>query len=417
MNPMLGYDPAVPQRDLLLDTDFVRGRLRRVLGPKGPLRIDECRQVRVKYRVGARLRVLNAIRVGAERFDVAASTFPTVQRSEQAYVRAQVDAVACGLVRAVAHDRELSTVFWTFPNDRKLAHLPALAGPAPQLSKLLPGWSRSILAAYAPEKAATVRCLDIAGRTLAYAKSYVDGDGDQAGRVHEALTRALGPDDLYLRVPRPIAYSPAHRTLVVEQVGGVPLQAPEVPDRRAAYRALGRALARLHELDAPKAPFRRPAPDRVMAAAELIASVRADVAASARALAREISERLDDHDSVCLHGDVNFRNALLENGRVVLIDLDQASAGPAAAELGSVLASLRYAAAIGLIRSAAVPDLGSALLSGYSELRTPPAAPALRAHTAAALLAERCLRVVTRVRPEGLRRLPAMLADAREALA
>jgi Ser/Thr protein kinase RdoA (MazF antagonist) len=154
-----------------------------------------------------------------------------------------------------------------------------------------------------------------------------------------------------------------------------------------------------------------------MAAAELIASVRADVAASARALAREISERLDDHDSVCLHGDVNFRNALLENGRVVLIDLDQASAGPAAAELGSVLASLRYAAAIGLIRSAAVPDLGSALLSGYSELRTLPAAPALRAHTAAALLAERCLRVVTRVRPEGLRRLPAMLADAREALA
>ena len=94
-----------------------------------------------------------------------------------------------------------------------------------------------------------------------------------------------------------------------------------------------------------------------------------------------------------------------------------ASVGPAAAELGSVLASLRYAAEIGLIRPAAVQGLGSALLSGYAELRRPPTAPPLRAHTAAALLAERCLRVVTRVRTEGLRRLPAMLAAASEALA
>jgi hypothetical protein len=414
----LDSDPAVPQRDFLLDPTFVAERLGLLLGLGGPLRIDDCRQVRVKYRVGSRLRVVHRIRVGSASFDVAASTFPNLERSVRAYAQARARAVECGLVRPVAHDRELTTVFWTFPNDRKIAHLPALARPAPELAELLPGWFRSALASYAPEKAATVRCLDVTGRTVAYAKAYAGEDGKRADRVHDALTRALPPDDPHLRLPRSLGYSPAHGTLLVEAVEGPSVQAPTVPDVRAGYRRLGRALARFHDLAPPDgARFRRADPDRLEAAADLIGSVRGDVAAPARSLAREVSPRLDpDGGAVCLHGDVNFRNALRENGRVALIDLDQVAAGPAAAELGSVLASLRYAGVIGLIRPAIVPELCGAFLSGYAELRATPSAEALRAHTAAALLAERSLRVVTRVRPHGLRRLPALLAGAREVL-
>jgi aminoglycoside phosphotransferase len=416
--PALDPDPAVPQRDLLLDPDLVAERLDRVLGRESSLRIDDCRQVRVKYRVGVRLRVVHRIRVGAASFDVAASTFPTLERSERAYAHARAQTVAWAPARPVAHDRELATVFWTWPNDRKIATLPALAQPAPELAALLPAWSRSALAAYAPEKAATVRCLDESGRTVAYAKAYAGDAGERAARVHDALTGALGRDDPHLRLPRALGYSAAHRALLLEAVDGVPLRAPEVPSLRLPYRRLGRALARLHDLDPPdEARFRRSEPGRLEAAAKLIGSVRADVAAEVRSLAREISRRLDaGGQAVCLHGDVNFRNALLEDGRVALIDLDQVAAGPAAAELGSVLASLRYAGSVGLLRPAAVPGLARSLLAGYSELRSVPDDGALRAHTAAALVAERCLRVVTRVRPEGLRRLPALLADAREAL-
>jgi aminoglycoside phosphotransferase len=418
LTPLLDRDPAVPQRDLLLDPAFVAARLRRLLGTEGSLRIDDCRQIRLKYRVGARLRVVHRIRLGSKSFLVAGSTFPTLERSEQAYTHAQARAVSCGPVLPVAHDRELTTVFWTFPNDRKIGHLPALAGRAPELARLLPAWCRSVLAAYAPEKAATVRCLDGAGQTVAYAKTYAGEDGERCEGVHKALTRALAPDDPHLRVPHSLAYSQQHRTLLVESVDGLSLTAPDVLDPCAAYRALGRALGRLHALAPPNgARFRRTDPDRIEASAELIGSVRADVAEPARQLAREISGRLDgNEDAAWLHGDVNFRNAILENGRIVLIDLDQAAAGPAAAELGSVLASLRYAGTIGLIRPAVVPALKSAFLSGYSELRAAPDDAAVRAYTAAALLAERCLRVVTRVRAEGLRRLPALLADAREAL-
>jgi Phosphotransferase enzyme family len=406
--PPLDPDPAVPQRDLLLDRDLLARRLVRLLGVES---IRECRQLRVKYRVGARLRVVYRIRVGAATFDVAASTFPTLERTERAYDEARARAVPCGRVQPVALDPELEAVFWTFPNDRKIAHLPAVARPAPELGELLPAWSRSTLASYAPEKAATVRCLDEGERTVAYAKVYAGEEGERARRVHETLTRALPADDAQLRLPRALAYSARHRTLIVEPVEGVRLEA-------VGYRRLGRALARLHTLSPPDgARFRRADPDRIEAAAELIASVRSDVAAEVRSLAREISGRLDpDGDAACLHGDVNFRNALLQNGRVALIDLDQVAAGPPAAELGSVLASLRYAGVVGLLRPAVVPGLSRALLSGYAELRATPDAAAIRAHTAAALLAERSLRVVTRVRPEGLQRLPALLAAAQEAL-
>jgi aminoglycoside phosphotransferase len=410
----LDPDPAVPQRDLLLDPDAVADRLSRVLGRSGRLRIDDCRQLRVKYRIGARLRVVHRIGLGDASVDVAASTFRTLERSERAC--AEAPAIDVDRVRGVAHDPELTTVFWTFPNDRKLEHLPELVAPAPELAQLEPGWTRSALTGYAPEKAATVACVDDRGRTVAYAKTYAGGEGERAHRVHEALFRALGPDDPLLRVPRARAYSGRHRTLLVEAVAGAPV--PAADDPRIGYRRLGRALARLHDLTPPDDfRFRRADPDRLEAAANLIAAVRGDVASAARRLAREVAPRLDpDADLACLHGDVNFRNALLQNGRVALIDLDQVARGPAAAELGSVLASLRYAGAVGLLRPMLVPELRGELLAGYAELRTLPKAAALRAYTAAALLGERSLRVVTRVRPEGLKRLPALLAAAREEL-
>jgi len=414
VTPSLASDAAVPQRDLLLDPSVVVARLGNVFG----CTIDDCRRVRVKYRIGARLRVVYRLRLGASSVDVSASTFPTIERSRQAYEAAVQRAVGVGITAPVAHDPELTTVFWAFPNDRKLSHLPALVEPDPALVALYPAWSRSVPAAYAPEKSATVACLDESGRTVAYAKTYAGEEGGRAARVHALLTEALPADDPCLRVPRSVAYSPRLRTLVVEAVEGATLLGARADDLRSRYRRLGGGLARLHGLPPPdEVRFRRADPDRVAAAAGLIGSVRADVAASVRQLAEEISGRLEpDGDPVCLHGDVNFRNALLEDGRVALIDLDQVASGPAAAELGSVLASLRYAGVVGLLPDVAVPALCTALLAGYAELRALPHEAALRTHTSAALLTERCLRVVTRVRPEGLRRLPALVAEAREVL-
>jgi hypothetical protein len=407
----LDRDPAVPQRDALLEPALIAERLERLLG----VGIESCRQLRVKYRIGARLRVVHRVRANGASYDIAASTFPTLERSNGAYVQGIERAVAEGPVRPVVHDAELRTVFWTFPNDRKIAGLAALAAPAPELAVLLPGWSRSELAAYAPEKAATVCCLDGRGRTLGYAKTYAGEEGARARGVHDALAGGLPADDPFLRLPRALGYSSRFRTLLVEALDGGP--ALESAEPVLGYRRLGRGLARLHGLTPPDhARFRRAQQGRLEGAAELIGAVRGDVAESALRLARDLAPRLSAGEDVCLHGDVNFRNALLQDGRVALIDLDQVAAGPAAAELGSVLASLRYGGVVGLIRPRAVAELATAFLDGYAEVRRLPDEEVLRAYTAAALLGERSLRVVTRVRREGLRRLPELLDEARRAL-
>jgi Ser/Thr protein kinase RdoA (MazF antagonist) len=121
-------------------------------------------------------------------------------------------------------------------------------------------------------------------------------------------------------------------------------------------------------------------------------------------------------EEVLLHGDPHGGNVLVEDGAATLIDLDQAARGDAAADLGGVLAGLRTAARLGALPSHAEQSATRALLDGYGRVRSLPTAAALRWHVAAALLVERSLRAVTRARPEHLRRLPLLLADAEAVL-
>ena len=118
----LAPDPAVPQRDALLDPETVGGLYGAV-----------AERVYAKYRVGESLRVVYRLD-GAHH--VAARTFRD-GASADAYDRAQAGAVAAGPLPPVLHARELDTVFWTFPNDRKLATLTLLRDGSPVLHELL----------------------------------------------------------------------------------------------------------------------------------------------------------------------------------------------------------------------------------------------------------------------------------------
>jgi Ser/Thr protein kinase RdoA (MazF antagonist) len=120
--------------------------------------------------------------------------------------------------------------------------------------------------------------------------------------------------------------------------------------------------------------------------------------------------------AVCLHGDLHPKNGIVTQDGVALIDLDQSAAGPAAADVGSLLAGLRYGRRIGLLSGSAERRLSAAFLAGYASTRPLPPMASLRWSMAAALLAERALRAVNRVRPEGLVHLDGLLADAHKAL-
>jgi Ser/Thr protein kinase RdoA (MazF antagonist) len=112
---------------------------------------------------------------------------------------------------------------------------------------------------------------------------------------------------------------------------------------------------------------------------------------------------------------VHLKNGLLQARRIALIDLDQVGVGPAAADLGSAIAGMRFNALVG-DETARGERLQQALLDGYASLRELPDRDALRWHTAAALLSERALRSVNRIRPDGLAHLGAVIADARAVL-
>jgi len=396
LSGLLAPDPAVPQRDLLLDG----GRLGTgIAASLGAGRLARCEPTRTKYQVGRSLRVVYRVATDRSTRLVALRTFRR-SRAEQVYRESARRAVSCGEFAGVAAAPELGAVLFTFPNDRKLSDLPALA-------------RSGRLVAYAPEKSATVRLSSRDPRAPGFAKLYADEEGERTRGIHEALWEPAA--ELGLRLPRVTGYAADRRTLVCEAVPGTRLSGLAGSRLDAGLRRLGAAIASLHDLAAPSvAPrFERHDPERLLDAATVIARVRPDLGAAARRAFEPLREGPPDvGPDVCLHGDVHLKNALLNGRGVALIDLDQVAAGPAAADVGSLLAAFRYAAVVGAISTATERAYSDAFCSGYRRVRELPDPETLRWHLAAALISERALRAVTRLRRRGIAGLAGLLDEA-----
>ena len=74
--PMLAADPALPQRDLLLDESVMKEYLSRLVARNGGFAIEDCERLRTKYRIGASLRVLYEIGGSGRSYRIAARAFP-----------------------------------------------------------------------------------------------------------------------------------------------------------------------------------------------------------------------------------------------------------------------------------------------------------------------------------------------------
>jgi tRNA A-37 threonylcarbamoyl transferase component Bud32 len=415
----LATDPALPQLDFLLDVDEVARRFSARLGSEGVIKIDRCERLRIKYSPGASLRVLHRIQVNGASYTVAARAF-TGGRSKSAFERATRKVISCGPLLPVAHDAGLDTVYWTFPNDRKITRLGVLASPPEALANLWESrWTQSRIVAYAPEKCVTAQCLGDKNELLAYAKVYSDHETSSRD-IYDAISKNISTAKSGLRIASVLAYSEEHRTLLLRPVAGrrlAELDNEELPD---GFRRFGVALAALHSISFPDGlmPFTRFDSDRIQEAGHLIGRARPDVAELAANLAGELCGRRNDltDPAVCLHGDVHPKNAILQSSSITLIDLDQAGTGPAVADIGSFLAALRYSRCVGLISHTDERELAGAFLYGYSEGRELPGGSSLRWHTSAALLAERSLRAVSRIRREGLKHLNELLLDSRRLL-
>ena len=298
--------------------------------------------------------------------------------------------------------------------------LKALNQIPPSLSKIgAANWIRSELVAYAPGKCATARCLDDDGAVVGYAKIYAGDEGQRIFQTYRALSANLAGNGCRPYIATALGYSKAHRLLLLESVQGSRVADLKGGNLHRGLHNLGSTLASLHNCSLPEdlPRFKRLDVEKLQKAAKLISQARPDVAELAFRLSFELCSQVPPEDDfVCLHGDVHPKNGIARNGEVTLIDLDQAAAGPAAADLGSFLAACGYNRCVGLISEADERAIVESFLLGYQKVRSLPHGESLRWHKAAAMLAERALRSVNRIRPEGLFHLRSLLSDAREIL-
>ena len=402
------HDPVFPQRDALFDPAFVAACL--ASRYEWASRITRAERVRATYRIGHSLRVRLRFEADGVSHEVAARAFRP-GRSEHAFAKAlsASDGDPSGIVHSPANE----AVFWVFPRDRRVPALAAMEAARAALSHVLPRpWVRSRLVAWAPENSATFQCLDANGKVIAYAKvgSRARGEYDR----YVALAEALAETRVDLHVPRAIAFSAPHDTLLVEPVGGRPLTyAPH------DMHAIGIALAHLHGLpirDLP--PFERFQPDVRRETVDLLARSLPRLGAIAGRVdaALTAASGVPD-DPGCLHGDMHPKNVLVRGSHAAVIDVEEMCQGHRGADLGSLLARLCC------VRTMGGPDAGTAnraaeaLLEGYATVRAAPPALALRWHTAAALLVERARRTVTRVYTSDFSYLDAQLTEAMRLLA
>ncbi|HST66398.1 MAG TPA: phosphotransferase [Mycobacteriales bacterium] len=394
-------DAALPARDLLLDPDAAGAHLTRLLGRD----LDGCALVRVKYRIGESLRVTYRTGPGELR------TVRAFRGGDSA--AAYRKAAGTG----VRHDPELDAIWWTFPADRRLRDLDQVLRPAPELAALAPGWVASELVEYSPERAATFRAVDATGRAVGYAKAYAPGTVDVTERAdrYERMAGVLAAGGV--GAPLPLGISPARTLLLMRAVPGVQWGELTGPALAAAVRRLGVAIATLHGAGPAVAAglprFGRLDVRRVVHSAHLVALARPDVTAAALRLADRLADGPPPGGpAVVLHGDCHPKNALADGTDLALIDLDQAGTGPAAADIGSLLARLHQDPGFGTDAGA----MRAAFLSGYRTVPALPAERSLRWHTAAALVAERAVRAVNRVHLPTLDRLDDLLATADDVL-
>ena len=413
--PPFAPDRHVPHRDELLDRRLLAARLDRLLGANGSPKIKRVEHVRVKYRVGRGLGAVLRVHSASGQYIVSARSFEPGLAARN-FERALVNGPSVtGPLNPVSYAPDLETVFWTFPSDRRIGSLSLVNGPNDDLTELVGRPCAPDLVGYVPEKAATARCADARARTLAYVKVYAGDEGRRTRSVLDSLSAALDPSDGRLRLPNALVYDEGRHALVMTPIKGQTLAARRGDFRRSGLAELGAALALLHA--APPPPlltnFQRLTPDRLRSAGEQLGSVRPDVAVEARRVAGSLASSFRDADElVCLHGDVHRKNSVLLSSGIALIDLDQMGLGDPAADLGSLLAELRYRQCVSSLSEAGRRELTEDLLDGYRSVRELPGRNSLCWHTAASLLAERALRSVTRMRPAGLEHLTEIVGAA-----
>ncbi len=310
------------------------------------------------------------------------------------------------------HLPEIDLVVWRFPEDPRLAALPALV--ASRLTDgIIPHAVRDVLGSYPgdelrttvvryqPEASATLRLeVDRDGAPAVFAKHLVDGTAADIAARHQALWSTADPSR-GLRIAQPLSADPARGVLWTRGVAGHPLAGAVVSDQLPDTTApLGALLAALHAssvdttrgvtVDDLLVEAHKKAAKLVWAHPAVAPVVTDLVTTATRRRPHVVRER------VCtLHGDFHLDQLVSSALGPVLVDLDSIMHGAPEVDLAEFLVDLALRGLPGTVAQ----EVARGLLSSYATTTGTEVDAALLAICADAEFLNRCYRHLRRHAP------------------
>ena len=266
-------------------------------------------------------------------------------------------------VQALSYMPETEMVLWSFPNDRKLRHLPQLlnldflAAHLPSKLALLgvndSGEIEAITTAvlhYLPERSCMIRYhLSLQRRSTGesraltlYGKNYRDDSGAEVDAIMRQLAEQMPGNAV------PLGYDPELRTLWQSHVPGEPFlwESLEAPDALDVVRSIARCVAEFHSCTV-RTPWRYDLHDideSLMDTIELAERAYPDLAGRITSLVNALlvqRKSMDWSDALTtpVHRDLKMCNFLIGEERVALIDMDSVGLGDPLTDIGSLIAN------------------------------------------------------------------------------
>jgi Ser/Thr protein kinase RdoA (MazF antagonist) len=390
-------DPVLPGLSTVLNAGAFADRLRRALG-RDDLGVP--RIAYVKYVPRTKCLVGYQLEVGGEAVQLHANAYPTdaARRLEKARSRPSVSG-PLGPGRIALDD--CVTVVSVFPNDKRLKGLSALAnaesrreflrGLVPDRSDL---WEAPVeCLAYKPERRYVARCGSGEGAMLL---RLYDADGYATARANADLySRAKNRPDSRAQPPRLarlLGHSESQGTLVFEWLPGRVLS-EAITDSELDPQVLfqvGGILAELHarEPEGLVNLTRQDEVDLLQAEARALGFTCPHLATRVEAIVQKLGAMLlrEAPQHRPIHGDFNASQVLLSGDKVAILDLDAATRGDPAIDIGNFIAHLERDVLRGKLAPDRVDALRGRLAAGYCSGREMISPERIDLHTAVSLV-------------------------------
>lgn len=409
-------DGALPGLATLLDPETFLARLRSAFPDAD---IAHVRPTYIRYKPATNCLVLYQADIGGRTVQVHAKTFSADApfKLEKARFKRRAPGVL-GAGCAVLED--IGVVVYAFPNDPDLKALRELGDPSSRehlLRRLLKDqpelWGGALHdLQYKPGRRYVAR-LDTENGAQAVLKFYTRAGYLASKAVTRSKLRSEGP----LHMPQICGGSRGKQVLAFEWQPGVPL-GDIVGNSELDLSILdriGAALATLHGQDAEKLAKRGREIEvaHLRQQADAIEILCPGLASQSSRIAEQISGQLAQLpiEFRPVHGDFNDKQILLFEDRVTILDLDEATAGDPAYDLGLFIAHLERYALTGDLDPGQVERLAEALLHGYGQTTGQPLPAHLGLYTAFGLM-QLAIEPFRTLAPDWPDRIAGMLARA-----